>query len=192
MALDLDVAPAVSSYDRFLAAHPAYARTAALDALRASDFARLDASNSVYLDFTGAGLPAASHMREHAEHLAGSVFGNPHSASPSSSASTAAVERTRARVLDWFNGTGAYTCVFTLNASNALKLTAQDLKELGVIDEIVPEPFGGAHRRKAEAVSNAGDALERALDSLRGMDGQQLKAMRREKFLAMGREPGIH
>ncbi len=125
MALDLDVAPAVSSYDRFLAAHPAYARTAALDALRASDFARLDASNSVYLDFTGAGLPAASHMREHAEHLAGSVFGNPHSASPSSSASTAAVERTRARVLDWFNGTGAYTCVFTLNASNALKLVGE-------------------------------------------------------------------
>jgi acetyl-CoA carboxylase carboxyl transferase subunit alpha len=77
-------------------------------------------------------------------------------------------------------------------ASNALKLTAQDLKELGVIDEIVPEPFGGAHRRKAEAIGNAGDALERALASLRGMDGQQLKAMRREKFLSMGREPGIH
>jgi len=77
-------------------------------------------------------------------------------------------------------------------AANALKLTAQDLKELGVIDEIVPEPFGGAHRRKAEAIASAGDALERALDSLRGLDGQQLKAMRREKFLAMGREPGIH
>jgi acetyl-CoA carboxylase carboxyl transferase subunit alpha len=77
-------------------------------------------------------------------------------------------------------------------AANALKLTAQDLKELGVIDEIVAEPFGGAHRRKAEAIANAGDALERALDSLRGMDGQQLKAMRRDKFLAMGREPGIH
>jgi len=60
-----------------------------------------------------------------------------------------------------------------------------------VIDEIVPEPFGGAHRRKAEAINSAGDALERALDHLRGMDGHQLKAMRREKFLAMGREPGI-
>jgi acetyl-CoA carboxylase carboxyl transferase subunit alpha len=77
-------------------------------------------------------------------------------------------------------------------ASNALKLTAQDLKELGVIDEIVPEPQGGAHRRKAEAIGSAGDALERALSSLRGMDGHQLKAMRREKFLSMGREPGIH
>jgi len=77
-------------------------------------------------------------------------------------------------------------------AANALKLTAQDLKELGVIDEIVPEPMGGAHRRKAEAIATAGDALERALDSLRGMDGAQLKARRREKFLSMGREPGIH
>jgi acetyl-CoA carboxylase carboxyl transferase subunit alpha len=77
-------------------------------------------------------------------------------------------------------------------AANALKLTAQDLKELGVIDEIVPEPQGGAHRRKAEAIGSAGDALERALSSLRGMDGHQLKAMRREKFLSMGREPGIH
>jgi len=61
-----------------------------------------------------------------------------------------------------------------------------------VIDEIVPEPQGGAHRRKAEAIGSAGDALERALNSLRGMDGHQLKAMRREKFLSMGREPGVH
>jgi acetyl-CoA carboxylase carboxyl transferase subunit alpha len=61
-----------------------------------------------------------------------------------------------------------------------------------VVDEIVPEPQGGAHRRKAEAIASAGDALERALDNLRGMDGHQLKAMRREKFLSMGREPGIH
>ena len=77
-------------------------------------------------------------------------------------------------------------------AANALKLTAQDLKEMGIIDEIVPEPMGGAHRRKQEAIATAGDALERALDSLRGMDGPALKARRREKFLAMGREPGVH
>jgi acetyl-CoA carboxylase carboxyl transferase subunit alpha len=73
-------------------------------------------------------------------------------------------------------------------AANALKLTAQDLRELGVIDEIVPEPMGGAHRRKSEAIASAGDALERALDSLRGFDGPQLKAQRREKFLNMGRD----
>ena len=126
MALDLDVASDRSSpMDRFLDRFPAYAGTAALDALRGSDFARLDAQKAVYLDFTGAGLHALSHVREHTELLANSVFGNPHSASPTSSATTAAVERTRARVLDYFNGTGAYICVFTLNASNALKLVGE-------------------------------------------------------------------
>ena len=85
----------------------------------------------------------------------------------------------------WRNGSNAP------EAANALKLTAQDLKELSIIDEIVPEPMGGAHRRKGEAIAVAGDALERALDSLRGLDGSQLRAMRREKFLAMGRD-GLH
>src|SRR3569623_2395652 len=126
MVMDLDVAPVRSSpADRFNAQFPAYAGTAALDAIRASDYARLDATNSVYLDFTGAGLHAASHVRDHTEQLANPVFGNPHSASPSSSATTAAGEQARARVLEYFNGTGAYTCVFTLNASNALKLVGE-------------------------------------------------------------------
>jgi acetyl-CoA carboxylase carboxyl transferase subunit alpha len=80
----------------------------------------------------------------------------------------------------------------TADAANALKLTAQDLKEIGIIDEIVPEPFGGAHRRRAEAIATAGDALERALDSLRGIDGPELRARRREKFMAMGRDPILH
>jgi molybdenum cofactor sulfurtransferase len=126
MVMDLDIASGRSSAtDRFLAQFPAYGDTAVLDALRASDFARLDATKSVYLDFTGAGLHAASHVAEHTAQLTNNVFGNPHSASPSSSATTAAVERTRARVLEYFNGTGAYTCVFTLNASNALKLVGE-------------------------------------------------------------------
>jgi acetyl-CoA carboxylase carboxyl transferase subunit alpha len=78
------------------------------------------------------------------------------------------------------------------DAANALRLTAQDLKEFGVIDEIVAEPFGGAHRHKAEAIATAGDAIERNLESMRGLDGVTLKMQRREKFLAMGREPGFH
>jgi len=78
------------------------------------------------------------------------------------------------------------------DAANALKLTAQDLKDLGVIDEIVPEPFGGAHRRRAEAISAAGDAIERAIDTTRGIDGTTLKHRRREKFLAIGRETGLN
>ena len=78
------------------------------------------------------------------------------------------------------------------DAANALKLTAQDLKELGIIDEIVVEPLGGAHRHKTEAISSAGDAIERALDATRGMDGSTLKHRRREKFLAIGRETGLN
>ena len=78
------------------------------------------------------------------------------------------------------------------DAANALKLTAQDLKELGVIDEIVSEPLGGAHRHKTEAISSAGDAIERALDATRGMDGATLKHRRREKFLSIGRETGLN
>src|SRR3569623_662954 len=105
MVMDLDVAPVRSSpTDRFHAQYPAYAGTAALDAIRASDFARLDATNSIYLDFTGAGLHAASHVRDHTEQLANSVYGNPQSASPSSSATTAAVEQARARELENING----------------------------------------------------------------------------------------
>ena len=110
---------------RFLESHPAYATTGALDDLRASEYGRLDAQGIVYLDYTGGGLHADAQVREHAELLSAQVFGNPHSASPSSSAMTAAVERVRARVLEYFNGTGDYTAVFTLNASGALKLVGE-------------------------------------------------------------------
>ena len=110
---------------RFLERYPAYATTAALDHLRATEYGRLDTLGSVYLDYTGGGLHAASQLREHAELLSENVFGNPHSASPSSTAMTDAVERGRAKVLEYFNGTGEYTAVFTLNASGALKLVGE-------------------------------------------------------------------
>ena len=79
----------------------------------------------MYLDYTGGGLHADSQVRLHADLLARNVFGNPHSASPSSTAMTDAVERARDKVLDYFNGTGEYTAVFTLNASGALKLVGE-------------------------------------------------------------------
>jgi acetyl-CoA carboxylase carboxyl transferase subunit alpha len=72
-------------------------------------------------------------------------------------------------------------------AAEALKLTAGDLKELGVIDEIVPEPLGGAHRAKPEAIERLGDALAGALERFDNMDGAQVRRERREKFLQMGR-----
>jgi molybdenum cofactor sulfurtransferase len=110
---------------RFLDSHPAYAGTSALDDLRAAEYDRLDAQGIVYLDYTGGGLHADSQVREHAVVLGQQVSGNPHSASPTSSAMTNAVERARAAVLEYFHGTGTYTAVFTLNASGALKLVGE-------------------------------------------------------------------
>jgi acetyl-CoA carboxylase carboxyl transferase subunit alpha len=71
-------------------------------------------------------------------------------------------------------------------AAEALRLTAQDLLRLGVIDRIVAEPLGGAHRAPKEAVEKLGEAIDEALRPLLGLDGGVLRAQRREKFLAMG------
>ena len=73
------------------------------------------------------------------------------------------------------------------DAAEAMRVTAQDLQALGVIDRIVPEPLGGAHRDPAAAIGMLGDALERALGELATLSGPELKAERRAKFLAMGR-----
>ncbi len=110
----------------FFAAHPAYAATAALDALREREFARLDAEGQRYLDYTGSGLYAASQVRRHADALLHAVLGNPHSTSPSSMESTLRVERCRERVLRYFRADPAeYVVVFTANASHALKLVGE-------------------------------------------------------------------
>jgi acetyl-CoA carboxylase carboxyl transferase subunit alpha len=73
-------------------------------------------------------------------------------------------------------------------AAEALKLTAQDLYKLGVIDEIVPEPLGGAQRGKDKTIAAVGDAVEKALGQLRKFDGPDLRADRRQKFLQMGQK----
>ncbi len=72
-------------------------------------------------------------------------------------------------------------------AAEALRLTAQDLFSLGVIDEIVPEPLGAAHRVPAEAIGNLSNAIERAMRYLTQQSPDMLLKTRREKFLAMGR-----
>jgi acetyl-CoA carboxylase carboxyl transferase subunit alpha len=73
-------------------------------------------------------------------------------------------------------------------AAEALRLTAQDLKQFGLIDRIIAEPLGGAHRAPEETVAAVGAAIAAELDPLLSLDGATLKARRREKFLAMGRE----
>lgn len=77
------------------------------------------------------------------------------------------------------------------DAANALKLTAQDLLKLGVIDEIIPEPVGAAHRDGETTVRAAGQAIEKCLEELRGIDGAVLRQQRREKFLKMGDTAGV-
>jgi acetyl-CoA carboxylase carboxyl transferase subunit alpha len=72
-------------------------------------------------------------------------------------------------------------------AAEALRLTAQDLLRLGVVDRIVAEPVGGAHRLPKAAIDGLGQAIDEALQPLCGLDGARLRAQRREKFLAMGR-----
>jgi acetyl-CoA carboxylase carboxyl transferase subunit alpha len=78
----------------------------------------------------------------------------------------------------------------TREAAAALRLTAQDLLQLGVIDAIVPEPLGGAHRDRAAAFASVGAAIQAALTSFNGLSPVQIRGERRQKFIAMG-EKGL-
>ena len=73
------------------------------------------------------------------------------------------------------------------DAATALKITAQDLKKFGVIDEIIPEPLGGAQRLPIDAIRATRDVLARVLASYSGLSGDVLRTQRREKFLGIGR-----
>jgi acetyl-CoA carboxylase carboxyl transferase subunit alpha len=74
------------------------------------------------------------------------------------------------------------------DAATTMKITAQDLLRLGVIDVIVSEPFGGAHRAPQEAIEAAGREIERAFKDLSGLSAEALRHARAEKFLAIGRK----
>ena len=73
-------------------------------------------------------------------------------------------------------------------AAEAMRMTAQDLQRLGVIDGIIPEPIGGAHRDRARTIQAVGEAVVRNLREMMGQDGGVLRMRRREKFLEMGRQ----
>ena len=72
------------------------------------------------------------------------------------------------------------------DAAEAMKVTAQDLKQLGVIDRIVTEPLGGAHRAPAEAIAALGSAIEEELAGLATLSRAELVAARRAKYLSIG------
>jgi len=74
------------------------------------------------------------------------------------------------------------------DAAAAMRLTAQDLLGLGVIDAIIPEPVGGAHRNVEEAIANVGEQISRALNELSSLSPDDVRQQRRDKYLAMGRD----
>jgi acetyl-CoA carboxylase carboxyl transferase subunit alpha len=71
-------------------------------------------------------------------------------------------------------------------AAEAMKMTAQDLERLGVIDRILPEPVGGAHRDPAGTIATIGRAIEEELDALSSESGDALRSSRRAKYLSIG------
>jgi acetyl-CoA carboxylase carboxyl transferase subunit alpha len=74
------------------------------------------------------------------------------------------------------------------DTAEAMKITAQDLLKFRIVDAVVPEPMGGAHRDPKSAMDQVGDAIETALQSLEGMKPDDLRAQRKERFYAIGRE----
>ncbi len=73
------------------------------------------------------------------------------------------------------------------DAATTMKITAQDLFKFGIIDAIVPEPIGGAHRNPGAAIAALGDAIHRALESLLNLSQDEIRSARADKFLAIGR-----
>lgn len=96
------------------------------EALRRTEFARLDEGGHVYLDYTGSGLYADCQVQDHDSFLERHVLGNPHSENPASQTATRILEDARRKVLEFFNADpGEYTVIFTSNASAALKLVGE-------------------------------------------------------------------
>jgi len=95
------------------------------EALRREQYPNLDKQGHVYLDYTGGNLYSKWQVQRHVEFLEKEVYGNPHSTNPTSLVSTRHVEATRKTVLDHFNAGDDYYCVFTANATQALKIVGE-------------------------------------------------------------------
>src|SRR5579884_1100114 len=76
------------------------------------------------------------------------------------------------------------------DAASSMKITAQDLERFGIVDAVVPEPLGGAHRDPMAAIAATGEAIGEVLAELRGLDREAIARMRREKFSSIGRAIG--
>ncbi len=74
------------------------------------------------------------------------------------------------------------------DAADAMKVTAADLKKLEIIDDVIPEPMGGAHRSPEETIDTVGRVISEALTQLGNLDADALRSRRQDKFLAMGKK----
>lgn len=92
--------------------------------LRKKEYSRLTEKGHVYLDYTGGNLYGDSQIRSHFKLLQSETFGNPHSTNPTSQSATKLVNEARGAVLDFFNAED-YFCIFTQNASGALKIVGE-------------------------------------------------------------------
>ena len=79
----------------------------------------------------------------------------------------------------------------TLEAATAMKLSANDLLDLKIIDEIIPEPLGGAHRDKNLILENVRNSIERNINDFNSLTGEEVYNKRKEKFLSIGRTEGF-
>ncbi|GAA5190740.1 aminotransferase class V-fold PLP-dependent enzyme [Rugosimonospora acidiphila] len=123
--LTLPAAPTDGSPE-FLARYPRYAGTGRLDELRATEYPHLDTDGGIYLDYTGAGVPAAAQLARHAQRLTTRCYGNPHSQNPTARASDDLVASARRAVLAHLNAPAdQYTVVFTANATAACRLVGE-------------------------------------------------------------------
>jgi acetyl-CoA carboxylase carboxyl transferase subunit alpha len=84
----------------------------------------------------------------------------------------------------WRDGTKAQ------EAANSMKITAQDMLRFGVVDTILNEPVGGAHRDPTAMIAATGEAIEQAFNELRNLDAEAIRRQRRQKFLDIGRKLG--
>jgi selenocysteine lyase/cysteine desulfurase len=98
----------------------------ALTQLRAGEYSYLDRDGQVYLDYTGAGLASRSQLQAHRDRVAGGLYGNPHSESPASAASSRLIDETRRSVLSFLHASpDEYAVIFTANATGACRLVGE-------------------------------------------------------------------
>lgn len=98
---------------------------AVIEKLRKEEYPFLDEQGHVYLDFTGGSLYSSKQIEAHYQFLQTNLLGNPHSTNPTSQLATQYVAETREYVLNYFNASEDYICVFTQNASGALKIVGE-------------------------------------------------------------------